>query len=282
MIKQIIEIINQDFNFYNNNLSLAIEKKSNELSIFQNKIDFAIQKVINFSIIENNKQQSELGNIINAPQSNLFTVFIGIKSPQIGVNFFQNERPILLHIRHKEIINFDKFVDKAFNSYLPGSKKIQTITDDIKTSLINNRSAKNNYNIFDLKANNEIKVLKNNKIVYINKNILNSYSISRSIKKCKKFNFILRKKRSSKYRGVSKNGNNWQVLMMINYKKYYYGSYPSEELAARVYDIQAIKNWGIKARTNFIYDKNQIQKIYNKKINIKCNDLSDIMTQLNN
>ena len=255
MIKQIIGKINQDFYFYNNNLTLAIEKKSKELSIFQIESDFAIQKVINFSIIENKKQQSELGNIINAPQSYSF---------------------------HKEIINFDKFSGEAFNSYPQESKKIENITDEIKTSLMNNSFSKNNYNIFDLQANNEIKVLKNNKIVYINKDILNSYSISRNIKKLKKINFILRKKRSSKYRGVSKNGNNWQVLMMINYKKYYLGSYPSEELAARIYDIQAIKSWGIKAKTNFVYDKSQIQKIYNKKINIKCSNLSDIITQLNN
>jgi len=70
--------------------------------------------------------------------------------------------------------------------------------------------------------------------------------------------------------------------MMVNYKKYYLGNYASEELAARIYDIQAIKTWGIKARTNFSYDNNQMQKIYNKKINIKCNNISDIMDQLNN
>jgi predicted transcriptional regulator len=136
--------------------------------------------------------------------------------------------------------------------------------------------------IFNSKTNNEIKVLKNNKLVYINKDLLKSYSTSRAIKKLKKINFIIRKKRSSKYRGVSKNGNKWQVLIMINKNKHYLGNYPSEDLAARIYDIQAIKNWGIKARTNFVYDNNQIKKIYNKNINIKCNDISDIMAQINN
>ena len=70
--------------------------------------------------------------------------------------------------------------------------------------------------------------------------------------------------------------------MMINNKKCYFGNYPYEDLAARIYDIQVIKNWGIKAKTNFIYDNNQIKNIYNKKININCDNISDIMVQLNN
>jgi hypothetical protein len=94
-----------------------------------------------------------------------------------------------------------------------------------------------------LQTNNEIKTLKNNKVVYINKSLLNSYSTSRTIKKFKKINFLIRKKISSKYRGVSKNGSKWQVLIMANYKKFYLGSFLSEDLAARIYDIQAIKTW---------------------------------------
>jgi len=34
--------------------------------------------------------------------------------------------------------------------------------------------------------------------------------------------------------------------MMIKKNKYYIGSYPSEELAARIYDILAFKNRGFK------------------------------------
>ena len=67
-----------------------------------------------------------------------------------------------------------------------------------------------------------------------------------------------------------------------NHKKYYLGNYTSEDLAARIYDIYAIKNRGTKARTNFVYDKNQINKIYNKKININCDNISEIMNQINN
>ena len=200
-----------------------------------------------------------------------------------------------LYPLNKEIINIEKFNNEEYSLYPEKSKKIQT-ADEI--SLIDNNSTQNNHrikskyfcikkniikrHIFDLQTNNEIKVLKNNKVLYINKNLLNTISTARGIKKFKKINFITRKKRSSKYRGVSKNGIKWQVLMMINNKKCFFGNYPSEDLAARIYDIQAIKARGIKARTNFVYDKNQIKKIYNKKINIKCNDISDIMAQINN
>jgi hypothetical protein len=238
---------------------LAIEKKAKELYTFQRQIDFVIQKVINFSIIANNKQHSELKNIVYIPLSN----------------------PI-----NKEIFTSEKYIGEDYISYPEKSKNAQTITNEI--SLINNSSTKNNHeikfkkHICDLQTNNEVKVLKNNKVVYINKDLLNTCSTSRDIKKLKKINFIIRKNRSSKYRGVSKNGNKWQVLMMINNKKYYLGNYPSEDLAARIYDIQAIKSWGIKAKTNFVYDNNQIKKIYNKKINIKCKDISDIISQLNN
>jgi len=35
--------------------------------------------------------------------------------------------------------------------------------------------------------------------------------------------------RGSKYRGISKNGNSWQILVMINRKKKYLGTIQSQE-----------------------------------------------------
>ena len=46
--------------------------------------------------------------------------------------------------------------------------------------------------------------------------------------------------RGSKFRGISKNGNSWQILLMINRKKKYLGTLPNEELAAKFYDKVAI------------------------------------------
>ena len=71
-------------------------------------------------------------------------------------------------------------------------------------------------------------------------------------------------------------------IIMVNNKKYYIGSYLSEELAARVYDIHAIKMRGIKARTNFPYNNIQLKNIFEKNINIKCEQISEIMKQINN
>jgi len=128
--------------------------------------------------------------------------------------------------------------------------------------------------------NNEIKVFKNKKVVYLNTFLLNSYLTSKKIKKLNKITFIGRNKRSSRYRGVSKNGNQWQVLMMINKSKSYIGSYPSEDLAARIYDVLSLKNRGVKARTNFKYNSRQIEKICESEINIKAKNVYEIISKL--
>ena len=123
-------------------------------------------------------------------------------------------------------------------------------------------------------------MLKNHKIVYANKSLLNSYSTAKNIKEFNKKIFIKKSKRSSIYRGVSKNGNEWQVLMMINKNKSYIGSYPSEETAARIYDILALKIKGFKARTNFEYNYNEIIKICETQIDIKAKNIDEIISKI--
>ena len=176
------------------------------------------------------------------------------------------------------LINYDinnckkSFCDSLDNSNPKLNNKINIITDDKKANLIKKSIINNN----SLKSVRYFNILKNNKY------LLNSYSTSRSLKKLKQSKFEIRKKTSSKYRGVSKNGNKWQVLIMKNNKKYYKGSYLSEEIAARIYDIMAIKYFGIKARTNFIYNHIQIKKIKESKINIDSDNINEIMEQLIN
>lgn len=227
--------------------------------------DFIFEKEINFSI-----QKNESENARNETLSSYHANF--------GLNCYQKS-----------------FGESLDNLNAKENNKINIISDDKKANLLNMSSISKNFSnkkiyfnviknndelLFD--TNNEIKVLKNKKAVFVNRYLLNSYSTSRSLKKFKKFKFEIKKKTSSKFRGVSKNGNKWQVLIMINNTKYYMGSYISEEIAARVYDIFAIKYRGINARTNYIYNHIQIKRINESKINIKSGNISDIIEKLIN
>ena len=58
------------------------------------------------------------------------------------------------------------------------------------------------------------------------------------------------------------------------------GTYNSEELAARIYDIAAIKKIGIKSKTNFIYKNEQIDRILNTNIIFKSPNISKIVLEL--
>ena len=60
---------------------------------------------------------------------------------------------------------------------------------------------------------------------------------------------------------MSKNGNKWQVLVMGNQKKSYSGSIKDEITAAKTYDKLAIKNLGLRAKTNFDYRRKDLAKI---------------------
>ena len=137
---------------------------------------------------------------------------------------------------------------KENNNY-PQEKIIRTIKNKKKVYCINNnfQPIKNiNNPISNLnKSNLENQIFQNEKNINLEENLKN------------------KKKglRGSKYRGVSKNGNQWQVLIMINKKKRYIGNYKNEEEAASSYDIVAIQNHGNKAKTNFYYTPEEIERI---------------------
>ena len=241
-------------------------------------VNNSILKELEFNINKENKIENDLNNNINE------------------ITYFNKNNNNDIFI--KDIINQE---NKSFNYNINNNANIKcNINNNVaKSQYINNKtSLKNNY-IFTVtrtkvkrpkkkyqkyikqtKSNNEIKVLKNKKIVYVNTLLLNSYSTSKNIKQLNKITFIGKSKRSSQYRGVSKNGNQWQVLMMLKKKKSYIGSYDSEEVAGRVYDILSIKNRGIKAKTNFIYTSEQIKNICNIDIDIKNKNLYEIISQL--
>ena len=287
MITEIIKSIKKDYLSYISYSSLTSDeklkefyliKRKNEQEFFKPKFnhDITYQKdntfsIINNSKIENTSQLNASKNIIIGKQSDI-------------INYMVN--------------NSEKLINESSNNLKKEeNNKPKIIIDDKEANLINNSSSIKNpsfkmkyFNIekdlikkhlLDFKTNNEIRVLKNRKIIYINSDSLNNYSTKRYIKKLKKINFVRKYKTSSKYRGVSRNGNKWQVLIMANNKKYFIGNYPSEELAARIYDIYAIKKKGIKARTNFPYNHTQIKNIYDNNINTKCSKISEILIQIN-
>ena len=282
-------MINQNYLSYISNSPLTSEEKSKELFLLKKKREseyftpkinhnIIIQKEKSFSIINSNKlenirQINESRNVINEIQPD-------------PINYEINNLKNLLS-ESSDYLNQEKY-----------NNKTRIIIDDKEGNLLNNSSTIRNpstklkffkieknintRSILDFNTNNEIKVLKNKKIVYINTDLLNNRSTSRYIKKPKDINFVIRNKTSSKFRGVSRNGNKWQILIAVNNKKYYLGSYPSEELAARVYDIYAIKMKGIKARTNYPYNNIQIKNIVEKNINIKCDKISEFIKQISN
>ena len=237
-------------------------------------------KVLNYLIPGNKDNKLEnifiKSNIINNVYNNL--------NGNHNNNFFNNYFNIE---NSKENINDNidnnlNSIDSSNSTYLSSNKAFKkknyfNITH-IKTEKPKKKIRKKS--ICQSENNNEIKVLKNNKVVYVNTFLLNSYTSSKNIKKLNKIAFIGRNKRSSRFRGVSKNGNQWQVLIMINKNKSYIGSYPYEELAARVYDVLALKNRGIKARTNFIYNSKQIQRICELDIDVKSKNIDNIISHL--
>lgn len=295
-------------------LPKMLKNKENELYFLQkkrklknleiNNNDFIFQKDNNFSILNGKKIEVNINqqNEIENGQQIIETPFINFgKNNSKNFEFFKNEN-LEKNNKIQNLFNGMKnnLVDFSTKKNVNGN--IDILSKDQSKESSNNQIShflvKSNYfnvikeekpakkinkvDFLNKESNNEIRVLKNNKVVYINKDLLNSYSSLKNIKRLNRIFFVGTNKRRSKYRGVSKNGYQWQVLMMVNKNKYYLGSYPSEDLAARIYDVLAIKHRGTKARTNFVYNNDQIKKICENEIDLKSENISDIIDQLIN
>ena len=86
----------------------------------------------------------------------------------------------------------------------------------------------------------------------------------------------LKSQRGSTYRGVSRNGQKWQVQLLGNLKKHYIGSICKETKAARIYDAYAILAHGLKAKTNFSYSKGQLLKILERENDAEMIEAGDV------
>lgn len=81
----------------------------------------------------------------------------------------------------------------------------------------------------------------------------------KNIKKC----FKNKSKRRSRFIGVSKNGNSWQVLINVRNQKKYIGGYPDEKEAAIAYDFYTMVLRGKDAKTNFDYEREVVIDMIN-------------------
>ena len=299
---------NNSFQFQSNNF-LQRKRNPDDLKIFsennQKTSLFKQQKNENEfdTELENNKLISDTysnsnNSIINgsnfAEKENKLENYISYKNNDSNfnniinnlINCKQNDninKPIIIKNNNKKFENINSNPDSLDSTNNNIKNKYFNITNYESEEKINNNNIINTKKespiVVDNERNNEIKVLKNNKAVYVNSYLLNSPSASKKLKQLNKITFIGKSKRSSKFRGVSKNGNQWQVLLMYKKGKSYVGSYSSEEFAARIYDILAIRLRGVKARTNFKYSYEQIKKIGDNDFDIKSKNINDIIAQ---
>ena len=258
-----------DQSFLNYQWKCMTPKKEIDFS-FLNQKDIK-SEVINFTSsselsFDNNNKKKNTPYRLNEIE-NLFKKKFNSKNENQKIDLEVNdfEIPEKNKFFKNEKIDIDKIIEQS---------KFKNI--NWKDNIIENNCVKKDEE--DIKKRNEVKVMLNSKLVYSNSNDTNSYS--NNFEKSKKIIFINVGRRRSKYRGVSKNGNQWQVLFMVNNSKTYVGTYTTEDLAARVYDIMAIKNRGNKAKTNFIYSEAQLRKIFNTDINIKSKNLKEKILEL--
>ena len=198
-------IINSPFISGEKSKELFLLKKKRESEYFTPKINhnIIIQKEKTFSIINSNKlenirQINESRNVINEIQPdpinyeiNNFKNLLSESSDYLNQEKYNNKARIIINDKEGNLLN------NSSTNRNPSTKlKFFKIEKNINTR-----------SILDFNTNNEIKVLKNKKIVYINTDLLNNHSTSRYIKKPKDINFVIRNKTSSKFRGVSRNGN---------------------------------------------------------------------------
>ena len=270
---------NKDFN-------KNIEKLNNinfgNLSFFQ---------ILNNNIVSTKKIKSDSNhkkNMIKSSYSTSRNDIFKIGKTIFHINNDLNSNAKKEIYKTKEIIATKKDINS--NSKIIFKAKICPSVNDKKDYSENKKNyqlktpiPKSPTHIFTIKKHNQIllpkrkRLLKNKKFVFIqveNDFENNTNNISKEEENNKTDLDVLNyenemlkknpKSRRSKYRGVSKNGNNWQVLIMVKKKKKYLGSFSNEEEAAKVYDKFALQSHGIKAKTNYDYTKEELEKIMNE------------------
>ena len=248
--------IPNNFMVQNNNLNINTNQNINserKNKINSEKINLGnnngIKKINNQNKITENKNKNP--NVLNNKNSTNYNKNINLNPKENNINNISKEEKC-----NKQIIpekNDQTLLTKSQNQST--KPKIHKVLFNIKESIPKKEG--------DLLTKKRKRFIKNNKLVFVqmDENELN-------LKNEKVYDDdedldlqMNTKPRGSRFRGVSKNGNQWQVLIMVRKKKRYLGSFSNEEEAARAYDKVALQNHGNKAKTNYDYSKEEIEKI---------------------
>ena len=136
-----------------------------------------------------------------------------------------------------------------YMKYMPYPSTIQNINPNSvniqkkKITLLNKKTSRE-----EEKKNKKKFVIEQKAKIFSIKKVKDKEREAEEEKKLKKYIY-----RGSKYRGVSRNGKTWQVLIMVNRNKNYIGNFKSEDEAAKAYDEYAMKFHKNKARLNFAH-----------------------------
>jgi hypothetical protein len=249
-------------------------------SSFPNSLNHppSLNNMNNINITPPGINQRNIMNIYNniKPSNNILPInsdnfnkktFLSPPLPMNNISF-----PTLAKITPPPLIS--SVNDKNINNFTFSNGVNETMNENEKNSSILNmldkkrkRDIKNNKLVFILGDNKKDKKEKEIKKQKANNETEKKENVSKNDENSEK-NI---KPRGSKFRGVSRNGNQWQVLIMVNKKKRYVGSYSKEEDAARAYDKVALQNHGSKAKTNFDYTKKEVEEILSSPQLLKIN-----------
>ena len=258
----------------NSNSNININKNINNI--------IKVDNINNNSININTNQNSNTNNLTN-DNKNIIDNYLENENNKIIIEKDSNEKEknkvkinLQTHDETNDNSNKNNIAAKTTKSdNEPILKKPALLFNVKETSLIEEEKLKQKSKITSKKRK---RFLKNNKLVFIqsdkgkdyeeknNKNELEEYEENENEASfdSEKVSELIQKNtkpRGSKYRGVSKNGSQWQVLIMVKKKKRYIGSFSNEEEAAKAYDKVALQHHGIKAKTNYDYTKEEVEKI---------------------
>ena len=261
-----------NYNNINNLSNINLTPNKNYFLEYMNSSFNSMTNLNNLNQINNmnlNTIKNSNTNILNNSNNNLLAinpekiVKTTLLSPPPQIPFSLGKGPIIPMneknktnftiinpIKDKNIVNDNEKNETTLNMF--NKKRKRDIKNNKYVFFLGDNKKEKKDKDKDQSINNNANVTENTETINHTQTIVDSNDFCSEKSK---------KPRGSKFRGVSRNGNQWQVLIMVNKKKRYVGSYSKEEEAARAYDKVALQNHGSKAKTNFDYTKQEVEDI---------------------